>query len=133
MPESPAGSGGKGHEDSKSTSQDGNGTDDESTAGSDDEAPGDVEHQTSESSDSASSSSDVKEAARPGSEVEGSTSQGSQISLESNGEMPVHAAAPSRETGEDTATKEAKTSAPSSSQPPMDTDSKVTEAEQKCQ
>ena len=38
-PESPAGSGGKGHEYSKSTSQDGNGTDDESMAGSDHEAP----------------------------------------------------------------------------------------------
>ena len=35
---SPAGSGGKGHEDNKSTSQDGDGTNDESTAGSDDEA-----------------------------------------------------------------------------------------------
>ena len=43
-PESPAGSSGKGHEDSKSTFQDGDGTDNESTASSDDEAPGDDEH-----------------------------------------------------------------------------------------
>ena len=133
VPESPAGSGGKGHEDSKSTSQDGDETNNESPAGSDDEAPGDDEHQTSESSDSASSSSNVEEANRPGSEVEGSTSQGSQSSSESDGDMPVHAAGPSRETGKDTATKEAKTSAPSFSQPPPDTDSKVTEAEHKCQ
>ena len=89
-PESPAGSSGKGHEDSKSTSEDGDGTDDESVAGFDDEAPGDDEHQASESSDSANSSSNVKEVKRPGSEAEGSTSQGSQSSLESNGEMPFH-------------------------------------------
>ena len=38
-----------------------------------------------------------------------------------------------QKTGKDTATKGAKTSAPSSSQPPPDPDSKVTEAEQKCQ
>ena len=113
-PESPAGSGGKCHEDSKSTSQDGDGTDDKNAAGSDDEAPGDDEHQASESSDSASSSSNVKEAKRPGSEAEGSTSQASQSPWESDGEMPVHAATPLRETGENTATKEAKTSASSS-------------------
>ena len=126
VPESPAGSGGEGHEDSKSTSQDGDGTDHESAAGSDDEAPRDDEHQTGESSDSASSSSNVEEAERPGSEMEGSTSQGSQSSSESNGEMPVHAATPLRETGKDTATTEAKTSAPSPSQLPPDTDSKQT-------
>ena len=34
--------------DSKSTSQDGDGTDDKSTAGSDDEAPEDDEHQAGE-------------------------------------------------------------------------------------
>ena len=133
MPESPAGSGGEGHEDSTSTYLDGDGTNDESMAGSDDEAPGDDEHQAGESSNSASSSSNVEEAERPGDEVEGSTSQDNQSSLESDGEMPVHAAVPLRETGKDTATKEAKTSAPSSSQPPLVTDSKVTEAEQKCQ
>ena len=88
-PESPAGSGGEGHADSKSTSQDGDGTDDESMAGSDDEAPGDDEHQAGESSDSESSSSNVEEAERSGGEVEGSTSQGSQSSSESDGEMPV--------------------------------------------
>ena len=132
-PESPAGSGSKGCEYSKSTSQDGNGTNDESAAGSDDEVPGDDEHQASESSDSASSSSDVKEAERSDGEAEGSTSQGSQSSLESDGEMPVHATMPPRETGKDTATKEAKTSAPSSSQLLLDADSKVTEAEWKCQ
>ena len=97
VPESPAGSSGKGHEDSKSTSQGGNGTDDESMTGSDDEAPGDDEHHAGEGSYSASSSSSVEEAGRPGSEAEGSTSQGSQSSLESNDEMPVHAAAQSRE------------------------------------
>ena len=117
-PESPVGSGGKGHENSKSTCHDDDGSDDESTAGSDDEAPGDDEHQASENSDSKSSSSDVEETERSGSEAEGSTSQSSQSSYESNGEMPVCAAVPSKETGKDTATKEAKTSAPSSSQPP---------------
>ena len=104
-PGSPAGSTGEGHEDSKSTSQDGSETDDKSMASSDDEAPGDDEHQASEGSDAANSSSDVKEAERSGSEVEGSTSQGSQSSSESNGEMPVHAAMPSKETGKTTATK----------------------------
>ena len=118
MLESPAGSSGEGHEYSKSTSQDGDETDDESMAGSDDEAPGDDEHQARESSNSASSSSDIKEAERSGGEVEGSTSQGCQSSSESNGEMPVHATMPPRETGKDTATKEAKTSASSFSKPP---------------
>ena len=131
VPESPAGSGGEGHKYSKFTSQDGNGTDDESVAGSDDESPGDDEHQASESSNSTSSSSDAEEAKRSGGEVEGSTSQSSQSFFESDGEMPVHAAAPSKETGKDTATKEAKTSAPSSSKPLPDADSKVTEAEWK--
>ena len=130
---STAGSGDEGHEDSKSTSQDGSGTNDESAAGSDDEAPGDDEHKAGEGSNIANSSSDVKEAKRSGSEVEGSTSQGSQSSLESDDEMPVHAAIPWKETGKDTATKEAKTTAPSSSQLPPDADSKVTQAEQKCQ
>ena len=92
MPVSPAGSSGKGHEYSKSTCQDGDGTDDESLASSDAEATGDDEHQASESSDSTSSSSDAEEAERSGSEVEGSTSQSTQSSLESNGEMPVDAA-----------------------------------------
>ena len=132
-PESPVGSSGEGHEYSKSTSKDGDGTDDESTAGSDDKAPGDDEHQAGESSNSTSSSSNVEEAERSGDEVEGSTFQSSQSSSESDGEMPVHAAVPTRETGKDTATKEAKTSAPSSSQLPQDTDSKATEAEWKCQ
>ena len=77
MPESPAGSGGKGHEFSKSTSQDGDRTDNESAADSDDKAPGEDEHQASESFDSASSSSDVKEARKSGGEAEGSTSQSS--------------------------------------------------------
>ena len=93
VPESPAGSGGKGRKYSKSTSQDGNGTDDKSVAGSDDEAPGDDEHQAGESSNSASSSSNVEEAERSGGEVERSTSQGSQSSLELNGEtqsMQLH-------------------------------------------
>ena len=49
MPESPAGSSGKGCENNKSTSHDGDGTDDESTPGSDDEAPEDDEHQAGES------------------------------------------------------------------------------------
>ena len=102
-------------------------------AGSDDEVPEDDEHQASESSNSTSSSSNVGKAERSGSEVEGSTSQSSQSSSESNGEMSVCAATPSKETGKDTATKEAKTNAPSSSQPPPDADSKVNEAEQKCQ
>ena len=110
-----------------------NGTNNESVAGSGDEAPGDDEHQASEGSDIANSSSNVKEAERSGGGVEGSTSQNSQSSSESNGEMPVHAAVPSKETGKDTATKGAKTSAPSSSQLPPDTDSKVSEAEWKCQ
>ena len=133
VPESPAGSGGQGHEYSKSTSQDGDGTDDKSVAGSDDEAPRDDEHQAGESSNSTSSSSDVKEADRSCSEAEGSTSQSSQSSSESDGEMPVCAAAPSKETGKDTATKEAKTSVPSPSWLPPDADSKVTEAEWKYQ
>ena len=132
MPESPAGSSGKGREYSKSISQDGDGTDDESAAGFDDEAL-EMMNTKQVSSESTSSSSDVKEAKRSGGEVEGSTSQSSQSSSESDGEMPVHAAMPSRETRKDTATKEAKTSAPSSSQLPLDTDSKVTEAEWKCQ
>ena len=89
-------------------------------AGSDDEAPGDDEHQASEGSDTSNSSSDVKEAKRSGGEAEGSTSQGSQSSSESDGEMPICAAMPSKETGKNTAIKEAKTSAPSSSKlPPL--------------
>ena len=131
MPELPAGSSGEGHEFSKSTYQDGDGTNNESTAGSDDEAPGDDEHQAGESSDSVSSSSNVEEAKKSGSEAEGSTCQSSQSSSESDGEMPVHAAVPPRDTGKDTAAKEAKTSSPSSFKLPPDADSKVTEAEQK--
>ena len=132
-PGSLAGSGGEGHEDSKSTSEDGSETNNKSMAGSDDKAPGDDEHKAGEGSNIANSSSDVEEAKRSGDEVDGSTSQGSQSSFESDGEMPVHAAMPSKETGKNTATKEAKTSAPSSSKPPPHTDSKVTKAEQKCQ
>ena len=132
-PESQAGSGGEGREYNKSTSHDGDGTDDESVAGSDDKAPEDDEHQASESTNRTSSSSDAKEAEKSDSEVEGSTSQSSQSSSESDGEMPVLAAKPSKEMGKDTATKEAKTSAPRASQPPLNTDSKATEAELKCQ
>ena len=117
----------------ESTSQDGSGTHDESTANSGDKAPGDDEHQASEGSVIANSSSDVEEAEWSGGKVEGSTSQNSQDSLQSDGEMPVHAATPSQETGKDTATKGAKTSASSSSQLPPDADNKVTEAEWKCQ
>ena len=131
--ESPAGSGGKGHEYKKSKSHDGDGTNDESAAGSDDEAPEDDEHQAGESSDSTNSSSDGKEDEKSDGEAEGSTSQSSQSSSESDGEMPVLPVAPSKETGKDTATKEAKMSAPSSSQLPPNTDSKATEAELKCQ
>ena len=59
--QSPAGSGGKDHEDTKSTSQDGSGTNDESAAGSG-EAPEDDKHQVGEGSNIANSSSNVKEA-----------------------------------------------------------------------
>ena len=90
VPELPAGSGSEGHKYSKFTSQDGDGTDDESAAGSDDESLGDDEYQASESSNSTSSSSDAEEAKRSGGEVEESTSQSSQSSFESDGEMPVH-------------------------------------------
>ena len=107
--------------------------DNESAAGSDDEAPEDDEHQAGESTNSTSSSSDAKEAEKSDGEAEGSTSQSSQSSLESDGEMPVLAATPLKETRKDTATEEAKTSAPSTSQLPPNTDSKATEAELKCQ
>ena len=133
MPESPAGSGSEGHEYNKFTSHDGNGTDNNSMAGTDDEATEDDEHQASDSSDSTSSSSDAEEAKKSDGEAEGSTSQSSQSSLESNGEMPVLAAVPSKEMGKNTDKKEAKMSAPSSFQPLPNTDSKAREAELKCQ
>ena len=132
-PESPVGSGSEGHEYNKSTSHDGDGTDDKSAAGSDDEAPEDDEHQAGESSNSTSSSNDAEEAEKSDGEVEGSTSQSSQSSSESDGEMPVLAATPLKEMGKDTATKEAKMSALSASQLPPNTNNKATEAELKCQ
>ena len=132
-PESPAGSTGEGHEFSESTSQDGDGTDKESTADPNDEVPGDDEHQASESFHNTSSSSNVEEVEKSDGKAEGSTSQSSQSSSESDGEMPVHATTPLRETGKDTATKEAKTSVPSSSKLLLDADSKATEAEWKRQ
>ena len=132
-PESPAGSGSEGHECNKYTSHDGDGTNDKSVASTDDEAPEDDEHQAGDRSDSTSSSSNAKEAKESDGETEGSTSQSSQSSSESDGEMPVLAAMPSNEMGENSAKKEAKTSAPSSSQPPPNTDSKAIEAELKCQ
>ena len=60
-PGSLAGSGGEGHEDSKSTSEDGSETNNKSMAGSDDKAPGDDEHKAGEGSNIANSSNDVEE------------------------------------------------------------------------
>ena len=73
--------------------------DNESVAGSDDEAPEDDEHQAGESTSSTSSSSNAREAEKSDGEVEGSTSQSSQSSSESDGEMPVLAATPSKRQG----------------------------------
>ena len=132
-PESPAGSSGVGREYSKSTSQDGDGTNNESVAGSDDEASGDDEHQAGESSDSASSSSIVEEAERSGGEAEGSTSQDSQSSSESDGEMPVCVAVPSKETGKTQLQKKPRQVLLAPPSHPPNADSKVTEVERKCQ
>ena len=79
----------EGHKGSRSTSQEGDRTDEESVAISDDEAPKEGKHQDNEDSDIIVPDSDDEECQYTSSDVEGSTSQGSHHSSESKDELPT--------------------------------------------
>ena len=87
---SPTASNNEGHEDSGSTSKEGNRTDDKSVACSNDEAPKEDKHQDDEGSDVIIPNSDDEESREAGSDVEGSTSHGSHCTSDSEDEALVH-------------------------------------------
>ena len=120
----------KGHDNSRSTSPQGDGTDDDNVADSTDDTPKVDEHQDSGDPTVVVPNSSNVESTKTGSGVDGSTSPGSHNSSESEEEVvTVQKTARTKKMPRSTSTsRDAKTDAPGPSQPTSDAD-KVSEVE----